>query len=67
MNHVTRSEKENLVRIAKSKGITLNGEQATLNNIKDKHPVVCTPNDSHTINWKIVRDTINNNNGHFVS
>ncbi len=70
MNHVTRAEKENLVKEAQANGITLNGEPAQLVNVKSKFPIVRTiENDgpAHEWNWKAIRNIITNLNGEFKS
>jgi len=70
MNHVTRSEKESLVRESKTNGITLNGEPAQIVNVTNKFPTIRTiSNDgpAHEWNWKAVRGIILNKNGAFVS
>jgi hypothetical protein len=71
MNHVTRTEKEELVRESKVTGITLNGNPAKLTEIKTKSPVVTPIAEEFlpvewTGNWKAIRDIITNNNGEFT-
>jgi hypothetical protein len=67
MTHVTRSEKEDLVRLTKSMTITLNGEPAKLTNIKTKTPTVKSATTEKEFNWKTIQHTINENNGNFIS
>jgi len=67
MTHVTRSEKEELVRLTKSIPITLNGEPAKLTNIKTKTPTVKSSTTEKEFNWKTIQLTINENNGNFIS
>jgi hypothetical protein len=67
MTHVTRSEKEELVRLTKSITITLNGEPAKLTNIKTKTPTVKSSTTEKEFNWKTIQLTINENNGNFIS
>ena len=67
MTHVTRSEKEELVRRTKSITITLNGEPAKLTNIKTKTPTVKSSTTEKEFNWKTIQLTINENNGNFIS
>lgn len=63
---VTRKEKEYLVKAAKQ-GITLNGEPAALINIKHKVPTIKSGDIELNINWKTIKDVIENLNGEFTS
>lgn len=65
MNHVTLSEKKNLVRTAKAIGITLNGEPAQIVDVKQKIPSVSSNNYIVSANWKTIKDVIENQNGEF--
>jgi len=70
MKHVTRSEKQELVRTANANGITLNGEAAQIVNVKNKFPTIRTiRNDgpAHEWNWKAIRSIITEQNGEFIS
>jgi len=63
---VTRKEKEDLFKASKQ-GITLNGQPAKLINIKQKVPTIKSGDIEHNINWKSIKDVIENLNGDFTS